>query len=179
VQEHEPVGWELVGLFSNGGQEWRAKGEPEEAKVHDFMDKKLGKAIPYGVYDRSENEGWVSVGIDHDTARCAVQAIARWWQQMGARRYPHAQELLIMADGGGSNGSSCRLWKVALQELVSRLGIPLPREPFPAGHQQVEQNRTSYVLPHHAELSRPTAGESRNHCQLDCCREHTNWLASR
>jgi hypothetical protein len=124
---------ELVGLFSNGGQEWRAKGEPEKVKVHDFMDKKLGKAIPYGVYDLSENEGWVSVGIDHDTARFAVQAIARWWQKMGARRYPHARELLIMADGGGSNGSRCRLWKVALQELVSRLGIPIHVSHFPPG----------------------------------------------
>jgi Rhodopirellula transposase DDE domain len=124
---------ELVGLFSNGGQEWRAKGEPEKVKVHDFMDKKLGKAIPYGVYDLSENEGWVSVGIDHDTARFAVQAIARWWQKMGARRYPHARELLIMADGGGSNGSRCRLWKVALQELVSRLGISIHVSHFPPG----------------------------------------------
>jgi len=124
---------ELIGLFRNGGQEWRSKGEPEEVKVHDFMDKQLGKAIPYGVYDLSQNEGWVSVGIDHDTARFAVQAIGRWWHKMGARRHPHARELLIMADGGGSNGSRCRLWKVALQELVSRLGIPIHVRHFPPG----------------------------------------------
>ena len=124
---------ELVGPFSNGGQEWRPRGEPEEVKVHDFMDKTLGKAIPYGVYDVSQNEGWVSVGMDHDTARFAVQAIGRWWHKMGAQHYPHARELLIMADGGGSNGSRCRLWKVALQELASGLGIPIHVSHFPPG----------------------------------------------
>ena len=124
---------ELIGLFKNGGREWRPKGEPDEVKVHDFMDKQLGKAIPYGVYDLSENEGWVSVGIDHDTARFAVQAIGRWWQKMGDKRYPHAKKLLIAADGGGSNGSRCRLWKVALQELAIRLGIPIHVSHFPPG----------------------------------------------
>ena len=124
---------ELIGLFKNGGQEWRAKGAPDEVKVHDFMDKDLGKAIPYGVYDLSQNEGWVSVGIDHDTARFAVQAIARWWQKMGDKRYPQAKKLLIAADGGGSNGSRCRLWKVALQELADRLEIPIHVSHFPPG----------------------------------------------
>ncbi len=124
---------ELIGPFRNGGREWRPQGEPEEVKVHDFLEKDLGKAIPYGVYDLSQNEGWVSVGIDHDTARFAVQAIARWWQRMGSRRYPRARELLIMADGGGSNGNRCRLWKVALQELVNRLGIPIHVSHFPPG----------------------------------------------
>ena len=93
----------------------------------------MGKAIPYAVYDLRQNEGWVSVGIDHDTARFAVQAIARWWQKMGGRRYPQARELLIMADGGGSNGNRCRLRKVALQELVNRLGIPIHVSLFPPG----------------------------------------------
>jgi hypothetical protein len=104
---------ELIGPFKNAGREWRPKGEPEEVKVHDFVDKLLGKVIPYGVYDLSQNEGWVSVGIDHDTARFAVQAIGRWWQKMGAKRYPQAQELLTTADGGGSNraaGVACGKW---------------------------------------------------------------------
>ncbi len=124
---------ELIGPFKNAGREWRPKGEPEEVRVHDFMDKQLGKVIPYGVYDLSQNEGWVSVGIDHDTARFAVQAIGRWWQKMGAKRYPRARELLITADGGGSNSSRCRLWKVALQELAIRLGIPIHVSHFPPG----------------------------------------------
>ena len=124
---------ELIGPFKNAGREWRAKGDPEEVRVHDFMDQQLGKAIPYGVYDLSQNEGWVSVGMDHDTARFAVQAIGRWWQKMGVKRYPDAKELLIMADGGGSNGSRCRLWQVALQELALRLGMSIHVSHFPPG----------------------------------------------
>ena len=124
---------ELVGAFKNGGREWRPKGEPEKVKVHDFLDAELGKAIPYGVYDMSENQGWVSVGIDHDTARFAAEAIARWWKKMGAKRYGNARELLITADGGGSNGSRCRLWKVALQELATKLEMPVHVCHFPPG----------------------------------------------
>jgi transposase len=124
---------ELVGQFKNGGREWRPKGEPEEVDVHDFPDPELGKVIPYGVFDLSENEGWVSVGIDHDTAQFAVQAIGRWWKKMGSKRYPDAKELLITADGGGSNGSRCRLWKVALQEFAVRLGMPIHVCHFPPG----------------------------------------------
>ena len=116
---------ELVGPYKNNGREWQRKGEPERVDVHDFPDDKLGKVIPYGVFDMSRNEGWVSVGIDHDTAQFAVQAVGRWWHKMGAKRYPHAKELLITADGGGSNGSRCRLWKVALQTLALRLGLPI------------------------------------------------------
>jgi transposase len=116
---------ELVGDFRNGGREWQPQGEPEQVRVHDFMDKELGKAIPYGVYDVGANEGWVSVGIDHDTARFAADAIGRWWRKMGRLRYPSARELLITADGGGSNGSRCRLWKVALQDLAADLAIPI------------------------------------------------------
>jgi hypothetical protein len=112
---------ELVGAFKNAGREWQSKGEPEEAKVHDFLDPQLGKAIPYGVYDISGNQGWVSVGIDHDTAHFAAEAIRRWWKKMGSRRHRDARELMITADGGGSNGSRCRLWKVALQELATKL----------------------------------------------------------
>ncbi|TAM61088.1 MAG: ISAzo13 family transposase [Rhodanobacter sp.] len=124
---------ELIGPFKNGGREWQPKGEPEEVDVHDFPDPHLGKVIPYGVFDLSQNEGWVSVGIDHDTAQFAVQAIGRWWKKMGAKRYPDAKELLITADGGGSNGSRCRLWKVALQELAMRLGMPIHVCHFPPG----------------------------------------------
>ena len=124
---------ELVGQFKNGGREWQPKGEPEEVDVHDFPDPDLGKVIPYGVFDLSKNEGWVSVGIDHDTAQFAVQAIGRWWKKMGSKRYPAAKELMITADGGGSNGSRCRLWKVALQELAVRLAMPIHVCHFPPG----------------------------------------------
>jgi transposase len=124
---------ELVGQFRNGGREWQPKGEPEEVRVHDFMDQDLGKAIPYGVYDLSENQGWVSVGIDHDTARFAAEAIRRWWRKMGSKRYRNAKELLIMADGGGSNGSRSRLWKVALHDLAVHLGVVVQVCHFPPG----------------------------------------------
>ena len=124
---------EIIGKFKNNGREWQPKGEPEEVLVHDFMDKDLGKAIPYGVYDVTENQGWVSVGIDHDTAQFAVEAIRRWWKKMGSKRYRGAKRLLITADGGGSNGSRCRLWKVALQDLANRMGIPIHVCHFPPG----------------------------------------------
>jgi len=124
---------ELVGPYKNNGREWQRKGEPERVDVHDFPDPQLGKVIPYGVFDMSRNEGWVSVGIDHDTAQFAVQAIGRWWHKMGVKRYPHAKALLITADGGGSNGSRCRLWKVALQTLSVRLGMPIHVSHFPPG----------------------------------------------
>ena len=124
---------ELVGPFKNGGREWRPEGEPEEVEMHDFPDPDLGKVIPYGVFDLSQNEGWVSVGIDHDTAQFAVQAIGRWWKKMGCKRYPTARELLITADGGGSNGSRSRLWKVALQKLAVRLAMPIHVCHFPPG----------------------------------------------
>lgn len=124
---------ELIGDFKNGGREWQPQGKPDEVRVHDFLDKKLGKAIPYGVYDLTNNQGWVSVGIDHDTAQFATAAIGRWWKKMGRRRHPHATELLIMADGGGSNGSRCRLWKVALQHLADQLHMPIRVCHFPPG----------------------------------------------
>jgi hypothetical protein len=124
---------ELVGEFRNGGREWQPQGEPIEVLIHDFMDKDLGKAIPYGVYDLTTNQGWVSVGIDHDTARFATKAIGRWWCKMGLRCHRQARELLITADGGGSNGSRCRLWKVALQDLANQLGLPIQVCHFPPG----------------------------------------------
>jgi hypothetical protein len=124
---------EPLGALKNAGREWRPKGEPEEVKVYDFVDPELGKAIPYGVYDISENQGWVSVGIDHDTALVAAEAIRRWWKKMGSKRYQDARELLITADGGGSNGSRCRLWKVALQDLATKLAMPIHVRHFPPG----------------------------------------------
>jgi len=124
---------ELVGDYKNPGQEWQPQGEPEEVRVHDFPDKELGKAIPYGVYDLTANEGWVSVGIDHDTAEFAAASIRRWWQEMGASRFPRAEELLITADGGGSNGHRNRLWKVALQGLADEVGLKLRVCHFPPG----------------------------------------------
>jgi hypothetical protein len=124
---------ELVGDFKNAGREWRRRGQPEAVRVHDFPDPKMTKAIPYGVYDLTRNEGWVSVGIDHDTARFAAATIKRWWRKMGKKRYPQAKELLITADCGGSNGSRTRLWKVALQELADDLGLQLTVCHFPPG----------------------------------------------
>ena len=124
---------ELIGDFDNGGQEWQPKGAPEKVRVHDFKDKELGKAIPYGVYDIIHNEGWVSVGVDHDTALFAAQSIQRWWEEMGALRFPKARELLITADGGGSNSHRSRLWKVALQQLADETGLKLCVCHFPPG----------------------------------------------
>jgi len=124
---------ELIGDFKNAGREWHPSGEPEEVRVHDFLDKKLGKAIPYGVYDMINNQGWVSVGIDHDTAQFAVNSIRRWWKRMGRRRFPGATKLLITADGGGSNSSRSRLWKVSLQALADELDLRLHVCHFPPG----------------------------------------------
>jgi hypothetical protein len=124
---------ENVGDFKNGGQEWFPKGVPEEVRVYDFLIKSLGKAALYGVYDLFRNEGWVSVGIDHDTAQFAVNSIRRWWNEMGQERFPRARELLITADGGGSNSARSRLWKVSLQDLANDLGIKLFVCHFPPG----------------------------------------------
>jgi hypothetical protein len=124
---------ELVGDFKNGGRQWQPEGQPQEVRVHDFQDPALGKAIPYGVYDLLNNQGWVSVGIDHDTAPFAVNSIRRWWRQMGSRRFPRAKDLLITADGGGSNSHRCRLWKVCLQQLADELGLRLHVCHFPPG----------------------------------------------
>jgi hypothetical protein len=124
---------ELVGDFKNSGRQWHPEGEPEEVRVHDFLIKNLGKVIPYGVFDMLHNQGWVSVGIDHDTAQFAAHSIQRWWNEMGQQRFPSAKELLITADGGGSNSHRSRLWKVALQELADELGLKLCVCHFPPG----------------------------------------------
>jgi hypothetical protein len=124
---------ELVGEFKNSGQEWRPRGQPQKVNVHDFPDPTRGKAVPYGIYDLANNEGWVSVGTNHDTAEFAAASIGRWWRQMGRRRFPHATRLMITADGGGSNSSRSRLWKVALQELADALKMELQVCHFPPG----------------------------------------------
>jgi hypothetical protein len=124
---------ELIGNFKNNGREWSPKGEPERVNVHDFIDPKLGRAVPYGVYDINANVGWVSVGTDHDTASFAVNAIRRWWATMGRKRHAKAKRLMITADGGGSNGYRVRLWKVELQELADELKLPITVCHFPPG----------------------------------------------
>ncbi len=124
---------ELVGDFKNAGREWRPSGSPEEVRVHDFVIPELGRAVPYGVYDIAGNAGWVSVGIDHDTAAFAANAIRSWWTLMGRERYPHPRGLLITADGGGSNGSRVRLWKRELQTLADEIGIPITVCHLPPG----------------------------------------------
>lgn len=124
---------ELVGTYANKGREWQPKGQPEAANVYDFIDKELGKVTPYGVYDLSHNIGWVSVGIDHDTAEFAVETLRRWWREMGKALYPDAKRLLITADGGGSNGSRVRLWKIALQQLSQETGLEISVCHFPPG----------------------------------------------
>jgi hypothetical protein len=124
---------ELVGDFANGGREWQPSGEPEQVRVHDFIDKELGKAIPHGVYDIGRNEGWVTVGTDHDTAAFAVQSVRNWWTIMGRATYPDATDLLITADGGGSNGSRLRLWKTELQRFADETGLRITVCHFPPG----------------------------------------------
>lgn len=124
---------ELIGDFTNGGQEWQPKGKPEEVRVYDFIDPDLGKVAPYGVYDLTANQGWVSVGIDHDTAEFAVESIRRWWREMGQPLYPKVKRLLITADCGGSNGYRVRLWRVQLQKLADELGMTIQVCHFPPG----------------------------------------------
>jgi hypothetical protein len=124
---------ELVGEYKNGGQEWQPKGRPDRVQTHDFPNPKVGKAIPYGVYDLGRNEGWVNVGSDHDTASFAVESIRRWWRHMGRKAYPAADRLLVCADAGGSNGYRLRLWKVELQQLADETGLAITVCHFPPG----------------------------------------------
>src|SRR6202048_1671410 len=124
---------ELVGDFKNGGRQWRPKGQPGGGGGHDFLIKELGRAVPYGIYDLAADHGWVSVGMDHDTAAFAVQTIRRWWQDVGRLRYPDAKKLMITADGGGSNGSRLRPWHPELQRLANELGIDITISHFPPG----------------------------------------------
>jgi hypothetical protein len=124
---------EIVGDFKNNGKEWNPKGNPVEVRVHDFLIPELGKVNPYGVYDITQNSGWVNVGIDNDTAEFAVESIRRWWHTMGCEVYPGSKQLLIMADGGGSNGHRVRLWKLELQKLADETGMSISVSHFPPG----------------------------------------------
>jgi hypothetical protein len=123
----------LGGDFKNGGQRWQPKGKPEKVRVHDFVIRELGRAAPYGVYDLAQNSGWVSVGVDHDTASFAVATIRRWWYAMGREKYPQAKQLLITADAGGSKGCRVRLWKLELQKLADETGLAIAVCYFPPG----------------------------------------------
>jgi len=154
VSRHQPVisvdtkKKELVGDFKNGGRELRPKGQPEQVRVHDFVDPELGRATPYGIYDLGRNSGWVSVGMDHDTAEFAVETIRRWWRTMGRPAYPEATRLLITADAGGSNGSRLRLWKVELQKLADETGLRIAVCHFPPGTSKwnkIEHRLFSYI----------------------------------
>jgi hypothetical protein len=139
---------ELVGNFKNPGKQWRPKGAPQPVRVHDFILPEKGKAIPYGVYDLTRNAGWVSVGIDHDTASFATRTILRWWQKMGRPIYPDADALLITADAGGSNGSRIRLWKWELQQLADRTGLSVTVCHLPPGTSKwnkIEHRLFSYI----------------------------------
>src|SRR2546425_12732303 len=131
--------------MSSHSTENRCKGRPEQVNVHDFADPQLGKVSPYGVYDLAANEGWVTVGIDHDTAEFAVESIRRWWSHMGTARYPHARKLLITADCGGSNGSRTRLWKVGLQQFVDEWQLPIQVRAFQPGMRQVSKSEPRRV----------------------------------
>jgi transposase len=124
---------ELVGNYSNGGQEWQPQGEPEKTLLHDFPDSEVPKAVPYGVYDLGRNQGWVNVGMDHDTADFATDSILSWWKHMGCKAYPKATELVIMADAGGSNSNRSRLWKVGVQRLADLTGLNIHVSHFPPG----------------------------------------------
>jgi len=139
---------ERIGRFAQGGQEYQPTGHPEDVETYDFPSLSDGKGIPYGVYDIAHNTGWVSVGTDHDTAQFAVHTIRQWWFQMGQTAYPHAQELLITADGGGSNGSRSRLWKVELQRLADELHLAMTVCHFPPGTSKwnkIEHRMFSYI----------------------------------
>jgi hypothetical protein len=174
---------EKVGDFENRGREWRPRGRPPEVRVHDFVDKELGKVAPYGVYDLANNVGWVSVGISHDTGEFAVATISTWWRRLGRRRFPKARSLLITADGGGSNGARTRLWKWELQKFVNRTGLTVTVCHFPPGTSKwnkIEHRLFSFItknwrgkpLESHATIVKliaatKTAAGLKVYCELD------------
>ena len=174
---------ELVGNFKNAGRQWRPQGHPEKVRVHDFIDKELGKVAPYGVYDLTRNDGWISVGIDHDTAAFAVATIRKWWRKMGRPVYPESSHLLITADSGGSNSSRNRLWKVELQKMANRTGLTITVCHFPPGTSKwnkIEHRMFSFIsknwrgkpLADHATIvnligSTKTKEGLNIHCELD------------
>lgn len=172
---------ELVGNFQNGGREWRPKGEPEKVKTHDFLIPELGRVAPYGVYDIANNLGSVNVGISADTAEFAVESIRRWWNSMGKESYPSAKELLITADGGGSNGSRLRLWKAELQKLATETGLSCTVCHFPPGTSKwnkiehrlfsfVSQNwRGKPLLNHETIINLIASTTTRKGLKVQCC----------
>jgi hypothetical protein len=183
---------ENVGDFANGGREWRRRGRPPDVRVHDFVDKELGKVAPYGVYDLADNVGWVGVGISHDTAEFAVATIARWWRRLGRRRYTKARSLLISADGGGSNGTRVRLWKFELQKFANRTGLAITVCHLPPGTSKwnkIEHRLFSFItknwrgkpLESHAAIvnliaSTTTSTGLKVYCELDT-REYEKGIA--
>ena len=174
---------ELVGAYKNSGREWHPKGRPEHVRVHDFLDPGKTKAIPYGVYDVGRNVGWVSIGVDHDTAAFAVNTIRRWWRRMGAKMYPDARSLMITADGGGSNGTRVRLWKLELQRFADEAGMTLHVCHLPPGTSKwnkiehrlfsfISQNWRGRPLLTHATIVNLIAATTTTHglkvrCELD------------
>jgi len=174
---------ELVGDFKNGGREWCPRGQPERVRVHDFIDPATGKAIPYGVYDVACNTGWVSVGLDHDTASFAVNTIRAWWKRLGSTAYPGARSLLIVADSGGSNGSRVRLWKWELQQFANDTGLTIRVSHLPPGTSKwnkiehrlfsfISQNWRGRPLLSHATIVKLIANTTTStglkvHCILD------------
>ena len=165
---------ELIGDYANGGSEWSPEGEPEPVQVHDFADRALGefaKAIPYGIYDVANNEGWVSVGDVADTAEFAVESIRRWWNQMGRQRFPDADRLLITADAGGSNGYRLRAWKVHLARLATETGLRITVCHYPPGTSKWNKNRAPHVQLHHHELARPAPHHTAHDHRADL-RDH-------
>ena len=155
---------ELVGNYANGSKEWQPKGEPVRVDVHDFPDPEVGKALPYGVYDIGANEGWVSVGDDHDTAEFAVVTIRRWWQDVGSRAYPVATRLLITADVGGSNGYRSRLWKTGLAKLAAACGLEITVCHYPPGTSKWNRIEHRNLLGDLDELEGKAADQSRSGC---------------
>ncbi len=171
---------ELVGRFKNAGRTWRPQGNPEPVKIHDFREPEKGKAIPYGVYDLGRNLGWVSVGVDHDTATFAVATIRRWWRELGRRHYPRATSLLVTADSGGSNGSRLRLWKWELQQLAQQTGLIISVCHLPPGTSKwnkiehrlfsfISQNwRGQPLLTHAAIVSLIAATQTKTGLRVRC-----------
>ena len=158
---------ELVGNFRNGGTDYRPRGDPLRVNVHDFEDKRLGKVAPYGVYDVTANEGWVSVGITADTAEFAVASLRHWFERMGRQRYPEADELTITADCGGSNGARVRLWKLELQKWADETGLTIHVRHYPPGTSKLEQDRAPAILSHHPELAGSSADRSPRRRRTD------------
>jgi len=182
---------ELVGPFKNGGRELRPKGQPEPVRVHDFLLKELGRATPYGVYDLAQNQGWVTVGIDHDTAEFAVASVRQWWQTMGQAAYPRATSLLITADGGGSNSSRSRLWKLELQRLADETGLELRLCHLPPGTSRwnkIEHRLFSYIsqnwrgkplVSYEVIVSLIAATKTRSGLTVQCALDRTKYPTGR